>query len=120
MEMSKDNLKDPNQQISSINLSLKVWKRLSKKRKVGLFYILILIILASLGEAISIGAVLPFLAVLTSPEKIFENDLVQPLINYLGIENPSDLILPITLIFSMAVLVSGFIRIMLLLKQTRL
>ena len=120
MEMSKDNLKDPNQQISSINLSLKVWKRLSKKRKVGLFYILILIILASLGEAISIGAVLPFLAVLTSPKKIFENDLVQPLINYLGIENPSDLILPITLIFSMAVLVSGFIRIMLLLKQTRL
>lgn len=105
--------------ISSMKLSIKIWKLLSKKRKFELIFVLILIIIASMAEAISIGAVLPFLAVLTSPEKIFENNFAKPLIDFLNIENSSELILPITLIFSIVVLISGLIRILLLWKQTR-
>ncbi len=119
MGMSKHNFVISSNKTTLINQSLKIWKLLSKKRKFELISILILIIMASLGEAISIGAVLPFLAVLTSPEKIFENDLAEPLIDFLNLENPSEIILPITLIFSIIVLISGLVRILLLWKQTR-
>ena len=119
MGMSNHNFIISSNKTTLINLSIKIWKLLSKKRKFELISILILIILASLGEAISIGAVLPFLAVLTSPEKIFENDLAKPLIDFLNLQNPSEIILPITLIFSVVVLISGIVRILLLWKQTR-
>ena len=106
MGMSNHNFIISSNKTTLINLSIKIWKLLSKKRKFELISILILIILASLGEAISIGAVLPFLAVLTSPEKIFENDLAKPLIDFLNLQNPSEIILPITLIFSVTCIIN--------------
>ena len=61
MVMSESKYSISRSKITSINLSLKIWKLLSKKRKFELIFVLILIIIASLAEAISIGAVLPFL-----------------------------------------------------------
>ena len=69
--------------IPVFQLVIEVWSFLSIKRKKSLIFVSLLIVLASLGEAFSIGAVLPFLAILTSPEKIFENNTAQPIINFL-------------------------------------
>ena len=54
---------------------------------------------ASLMEVISVGAILPFLAVLTAPEQIYSHELMQPLIQLLNITGPNELILPLTIIF---------------------
>ena len=104
---------------SITQLVLEVWSFLSKKRKKSLILVSFLIVLASIGEAFSIGAVLPFLAILTSPEKIFENQLAQPFINFFQLQNPSDLLLPATVIFSSAAIISGIIRLLLLWSQNR-
>lgn len=77
-------------------------------------------VICSFAEIASIGAVLPFLGVLTSPETIFTHELVQPLIQFLGIQLPSELLLPATLIFITAALLAGFLRITLLWVQMRL
>jgi ATP-binding cassette subfamily B protein len=45
-------------------------------------------LVASLAEVFSIGAVLPFLGVLTAPEKVFAHPYAQPLIAYLCITTP--------------------------------
>ncbi len=45
-------------------------------------------LVASLAEVFSIGAVLPFLGLLTAPEKVFARPYAQPLITYLGINTP--------------------------------
>jgi ATP-binding cassette subfamily B protein len=77
-------------------------------------------IIASFAEVVSIGAMLPFLGVLTSPEKTFEHQLVQPFIRVLQIQSAQDLLLPFTLIFIAAAIFAGLARIALLSIQTRL
>lgn len=77
-------------------------------------------ILASFAEAISIGAVLPFLGVLTAPERVFSDPLAQPFIQAMGLTEPKQLLLPLTIAFATAALFSGVIRLVLLWAQIRL
>jgi len=91
-----------------------LWKHISKKRRKQFFLVLFLMILSSFAEIISIGSVLPFLGVLTAPEQIYHNQLFQPLIQYLGLEKPEQLIFPVTLLFIFAAVLAGIIRMSLL------
>ena len=77
-------------------------------------------IVASFAEILSIGAVLPFLAVLTAPAKIFQLPIAQPGIKYFGITSSSQLLLPLTISFGMAAIFSAAIRLFLLWVSTRL
>jgi ABC-type multidrug transport system fused ATPase/permease subunit len=77
-------------------------------------------IIASFAEVVSIGAVLPFLGVLTSPEKILVHDLAQPFNRFLKIHSVQELLLPFTLIFITAAMFAGLTRMALLWVQTRL
>ena len=75
---------------------------------------------ASFAEILSIGAVLPFIAVLTSPERIFRLPAAQPLIQAAGITSATQLLLPLTITFGVAALLSGAMRLLLLWVSTRL
>lgn len=75
---------------------------------------------ASLAEIISIGAVLPFLATLTEPDKVFQLPLAQPLIRALNITNSNQLLLPLTVAFGFAAILAGVMRLLLLWTSTRL
>jgi len=97
-----------------------LWKHLSKRRQKQFKLILILMIIASLMEVISVGAVLPFLGVLISPELIYQHSLMQPLIRVLELTEPNQLILPLTIAFIIASLLAGAIRLLLLYAMTRL
>jgi ATP-binding cassette, subfamily B, bacterial PglK len=97
-----------------------LWRHLSKRRKKQFSMLLILMIVASVAEVVSIGAVLPFLGMLTSPEEVYDHELLQPLIQFLEISEPSQLILPLTIIFIIAALFAGIIRLVLLYVTTRL
>jgi len=81
---------------------------------------LALMILASFAEILSIGAVLPFLAVLTAPGRIFEHPYTQPLIQTLGLTEPGQLLLPLTIVFGLAAVIAGAMRLLLLWASTRL
>ena len=75
--------------------------------------------MASLAEIISIGAVLPFLGILTAPEQVYQHSLMQPVIQILGLTEPKQLILPLTILFITAALLAGAIRLTLLYVMTR-
>jgi ATP-binding cassette subfamily B protein len=77
-------------------------------------------VIASLAEIISIGAVLPFLGVLTAPEQVYQHALMQPVIQTLALTKPEQLILPLTILFITAALLAGVIRLTLLYAMTRL
>lgn len=77
-------------------------------------------IFVSLAEVVSLGAVLPFLAALTAPDKLFKAESIQPLIKLLGITTPYELLYPITLIFCLSALISGVMRITLVWFENRL
>jgi ATP-binding cassette, subfamily B, bacterial PglK len=99
---------------------LRIWNHLLPRRKKQLAILGLLMILASFAEVLTIGAVLPFLGVLTAPEKIFAYEFAQPFIAILQIQSTQELLLPITIIFMLAALVSGCTRLALLWVQTRL
>ena len=98
----------------------RLWVHLSKRRQKQFGLLLILMIVSSISEVISLGAVLPFLGVLTAPEQIFQHPYMQPLISALDITRPNQLILPITITFVTAVLLAGIARLTLLYATTRL
>lgn len=97
-----------------------LWGHLSVRRKWQSIGILALMNLASLAEILSIGAVLPFLAILISPDRIYELNTAQPLIHFFELTSPSQLLKPISILFGVSALFAGAIRIALLVASTRL
>lgn len=93
---------------------------MSPHRRHQFILLLVLMIVASFAEVVSIGSVIPFLGALTNPEKIFSNQMMQPLINYLGIDSPSQIVIPLTFVFCFFALLSGVIRLILLKFSNRL
>lgn len=98
----------------------RLWQHITPRRRGQFGLLLILMIVASLAEIVSIGAILPFLAVLTAPERIFQLQLAQPIIKLLGITSFNQLLLPLTIAFGMAALFAGAVRLLLLWASTRL
>jgi len=107
--------------IQSIAELLKqLWWHIDIKRRKQLGILLLLTILTSLAEIMSIGAVLPFLAVITNPGRVFSQPLIQPIIHYFSWTEAYQLILPITLLFGALTLIAGGMRLLLLWVNTRL
>ncbi len=98
----------------------RLWGHLLPRRKQQLAALFFLMIIASFAEVFTIGAVLPFLGVLTAPEKIFTHELAQPFMTILQVKSAQDLLLPVALSFMFAALFSGCARLALLWLQMRL
>ena len=96
----------------------KLWRHLTKKRRTQLVLLLILMLAASIMEVVSIGAVVPFLGALTSPETIFKYELLKPIIEKLEITEANQLLLPLTTIFVIATLTAAAVRLILLYSLT--
>jgi len=90
------------------------------RRRVQLGCLFLFMIAASVAELVSIGAVLPFLAALTSPDKVFNHVFAQPLIHAMKLTEPGQLIAPLAILFGVAAIVSGGLRLLLSWAQTRL
>ena len=108
----------PNQSITT--LLKRLWHHISPRRRGQFGLLLVLMLLASFAEILSIGAVLPFLGVLTVPERVFEHAAAQPIIQALGLTMPAQLLLPLTIAFAVAALIAGAMRLLLLWASTRL
>jgi ABC-type multidrug transport system fused ATPase/permease subunit len=98
----------------------RLWNHISRRRRVQFGLLLVLMILASFAEILSIGAVLPFLAILTDPGRVFEHPSAKPIIQALGLTEPHQMLLPLTVAFGVATLVAGAMRLILLWASTRL
>jgi len=109
---------DPSQSVT--HLLRRLWHHIAPQRRAQFGLLLVLMVLASFAEIVSIGAVLPFLGVLTAPGSIFGHPAAQPFIEALGLTKPEQLLLPLTMVFGLAVLAAGAMRLLLLWASTRL
>jgi ABC-type multidrug transport system fused ATPase/permease subunit len=98
----------------------RLWSHIEPRRRLQFLFLLVLMVLASFAEILSIGAVMPFLGVLTVPERVFEYRAAQPLIKFFGITAPDQLLMPLTVVFVVAALLAGVFRILMLWFSTRL
>ena len=103
-----------------LQLIQRLWHHINLRRRWQLALLLLLMLLTSFAEIFSIGAVIPFIAVLTSPERVFDHPSTQLVIQAFELTDPSQLLLPLTIIFCMAVLIAGAMRLLLLWGNIRL
>jgi ABC-type multidrug transport system fused ATPase/permease subunit len=102
------------------SLIIRLISHVDLKRRTQFLFLFIIMIISSFAEVLSIGAVIPFLGVLTSPDSFFENPLAQPFVHFFGLTEPNQLLLPFTITFCVAVLLAGFLRLLSLWVSTRL
>ena len=76
--------------------------------------------ITSFAEVLSLGAVVPFLSVLTNPKVLFEYKRIQYIIKIFDISKPEELLLPLTLVFCITVIIAAIMRFIMLWAQTRL
>ena len=102
------------------NLIKRLWGHISSEKRYKFATLLFIMIIASFAEVASIGAVIPFLTAMTSPDIVYESYYAKPILDYFELTDPSQLLLVFTVIFSIAALLSGGMRLLLLWYQTRL
>ena len=82
--------------------------------------LLCLTVFSSLAEVVSLGTVLPFIGILTQPEKVFTSPWLEGFVRLFGITSGADLVLPLTIGFAVAALIAGALRLLLLWASIRL
>jgi ATP-binding cassette subfamily B protein len=97
----------------------RLWHHLGRRRRRQFVLLMGLVLLSALAEVVSIGAVLPFLTVLASPEAAFAHPPVAGAARRFGIGSAQELVLPLTIAFIAAALASAAIRLLLLRASTR-
>lgn len=105
---------------SIYNLLKRLWHFISPRRRVQFSLLLVLMVLTSFAEIFSLGAVLPFLGVLTSPDTVYKQPFLRPLFSFFEIASPEELLLPVTVVFMLAALLAGGMRFFQLWANTRL
>lgn len=103
-----------------VSLIINFFRHIEKKFKFKILLLVILMVIVSFSEIISISSIIPFLGAITAPEKIFNNSLVHPYLGLLGIDSSKDLILALTIFFGSAAIFAGFMRLLLIYSTTKL
>lgn len=107
-------------QLSLAIVVKRLWQHVSSRRRRQFAFLLFLTILSSLAEVISLGSILPFIGILTQPEKVFGSPILAGVIKAMGITTGAELVLPLTIIFAVAALVAGGLRLLLVWFSIRL
>ncbi len=102
------------------SLLKRLWHHISPRRRGQFGLLLVLTVLSSLAEVVSLGAVLPFIGILTQPEKVFASPWLSGLLRALGISSGTELVLPLAVGFALAALIAGGLRLLLLWVSIRL
>jgi ATP-binding cassette subfamily B protein len=98
----------------------RLWSHLTLRRRHQIMILLVLMVVASFAEVISIGATFPFLSVLMSPDSFLASPYGQLIAQNLGVQEKRHFLLVITVLFILAALICGVLRLILLWGQTRL
>ena len=99
---------------SSINTlkSLKIlWFYLSNIRRKQIKLLFLLMIITALVDLSSVGAIIPFLSIISNPEKLYNYKLLITIYKYLGFSSPNQILLPVTSELSKIVPSNGVLKV---------
>ena len=102
------------------DLLRRLWQHLTPRRKRQVALLAVLILLSALAETVSLGAVLPFLGILTSPQRVLNYPIVARFMRAWGITSADQLILPFAFAFALTAIVAGAFRMLVLWISTRI
>ena len=93
------------------SLLKKIWTHLGKRRRMQVLLVLGMMVISGFAELFSLGAVIPLLAVFSSPRGFLDSRLGQMLYEVTGIDNENGMIVFTTLLFIGASIVTACIRL---------
>src|SRR3989304_6081794 len=82
------------------DLLVRLWHHLSRRRQRQFVLLLGLMLVSAFAEALSLGAVLPFLGILTAPDRVLSHPVVARVAQAWGITSSDHLVLPVALVAS--------------------
>ena len=103
-----------------IALLAQLFRHISGRRRRQFVLLFGLTVVTSFAEVISLGAVLPFIGILTQPDHVFAHPSMAGLVKAVGFTSGAELVLPLTIGFAIAALVAGWLRLQLLWVSIRL
>lgn len=101
-------------------LLARLWRHLSQRRQHQFGLLMGLMLVSAVAEVVSLGAVVPFIGILTEPNRVFNHSIVSDVARAWGILSADQLVLPLTVVFVVAVVLAAGIRMLLLWVSTRL
>lgn len=109
----------PTTPISLFQISSRLWGHVGGKRQKQFIILLSLMIFVSFAEVVSIGSVIPFLGILTAPDQFLKLPVAHATFEYFNFSTPEQLLLPVTIIFAVAAVIAGALRLTLLWASIR-
>jgi ABC-type multidrug transport system fused ATPase/permease subunit len=98
---------------------VRLWAHLSAKRRRQFKWVMALTAVSAFTEVASLGAVIPFIAALTQPELLFRWPAIARIAHAFDINNPDQLLAPLTVGFAVVALAAGAVRSLLLWASAR-
>ena len=89
---------------------LKIFDFVGKKRGFYFLFLQILSIFSSLLDTISVGSIVPFIAIVSDPNKMINNSYVKSLVQILQINNSKELVLIVTFIFIVILVIAATLK----------
>jgi ABC-type multidrug transport system fused ATPase/permease subunit len=108
------------QKLVSHKILLQLWKHFSRRRRLQIIALFVLILIASALEAVSVSSLIPLLTVMTAPEKITSLPFIDVIYQVSQNTVFADPLLLTTVIFISLSIVSAVIRWLLLCVQVKL
>ena len=109
--MSRTTLVHQGKRSSTFVLLPGIWRHLGLRRRMQLGLLLLVMLGSGLAELLSLGAVLPFLSLISDPEELWRQPLVQEFALRLGFTSAPQLLLPASLLFAFASLFAASVRL---------
>jgi len=100
-------------------LLARLWGCLSQRRQRQFWLLTGLMLISAFAEVVSLGTVVPFIGILTAPDRVLNNHVVADIAPALGIISADQLVLPLTVVFVVAIVLAAGIRMLLLWVSTR-
>ncbi len=88
-----------------------IWRHLAARRRAQLVVLMFIMLASGLSEILTMGAIIPFLSVLTSPNILWQNNYINPILKFLNISSDFQLICLCSLLFALAAILSASIRL---------
>lgn len=98
---------------------MRLWQHLSRRRRRQFTFLTGLVVLSAMAEVVSLGSVLPFLAVLTAPERVLRYSIVVRVERDFGITSLTQMVMVLTVGFALAAVVAGAARVLVLWVSNR-
>ena len=88
-----------------------LWHFFSRRRKIQFFIILLLMLLSGLAEMISFTTIIPFLTVLTDPDRLFKIEKIRIFLDLIKVDSATHLFFYISFFFVVISLIAASIKL---------